>query len=156
MTRILNLSSSLYDSLGFQFGYNLAYHLLSLEESFDPRLVGFENLTYNDWDQIKRVLMTFQYNIINRWTADASNTRVMRHFFRTFDRHIECTLSHGFDSKECKEDLSQYEYYMQHDTNLIAFMKWFEIDQHYDLMRFGSTFIFELHFDEESESAGLC
>ena len=100
--------------------------------------------------------MTWQTGIFDKWMVDHAATRSTLLFQKLFDERINCTLTHGINHTKCKEEMLQFESFVQHDINLIPYVKWFEIEQYYDHIKYGATIIFELHYDEVAEQRGEC
>ena len=90
MAKTLNISTSLYGHLGYALAYSLSVHLTSLRKQYNPLDVNLGLLTYSDWDQVQRVLMTYQYGLYDKWMADVQMTRNMGMFFLHFERKIAC------------------------------------------------------------------
>lgn len=131
LVRVMNMDPKLYDYLGYNLAYTLSVQLTSLREQFDLNTLSpdLAALTYSDWDQIQRVLMTYQYGLYDKWMADLQMTRNMKLFLGFFDMKIQCLLQHGIANMEiCQTNQFSYEHYMQHDINLIVFKIWFELE----------------------------
>ena len=64
--------------------------MTSLRDQYSPSEIGFEDLTYNDWDQIERVLLTHQYGIFDQYMFDLINTRQLTFFLSLFEVKINC------------------------------------------------------------------
>ena len=90
--------------------------------------------------------MTRQYGVFDQALTDLQNTRMFGHFLNLLQVKIDCLKSLGVNN--CTQTAVNYRHFLMHDINLITIMSMFDLEQHFDMMQYASTFIIELHYDE--------
>jgi hypothetical protein len=107
-------------------------------------------LSYAEWDEIERVIMTRQYGVFDQYIIDVTNTRILSNWFEKLHSKIECIRRHNntYVGTACQREEVNYHHYVQHDITIIALLNLFDLEQQWKLIRYAATVILELHLDD--------
>lgn len=121
-----------FDYLGMQLAADMATHMTALREQYNVSAINsLGKLSYAEWDELERIIMTRQYGIFDQYIIDFKNTRIFKNFFRKLDRKIDCIRAHNnvYTNTSCHLEMPSYIHYMQHDIALITLINLFDLEQ---------------------------
>jgi hypothetical protein len=95
MAERANIDPIVYDYLGMHMAFNLAVHFLTLREIYPLSMDEFKGLSRHDWNNIERIMNTYQFGIFDRQMINMYMTRAFKFLFRHLDAKVDHILNRG-------------------------------------------------------------